>query len=511
MQTVQLPSGFVSKQTFGEIEVRTYYLSCLAQTSYIIINEKNAVLIDPRRDVDSYIEELKGYNLRAIFLTHIHADFVAGHKEASIRTGAPIYIGPIEKSKVGFPFIEVRDGECFELSEKCFFKFIHTPGHTMESCVYLLQDRLPGGGSNSLAAFTGDTLFVGSVGRPDLVCEADKTPQQMALLMYSTLYEKIFSIPDDVVVFPAHGPGSPCGRAIEGDLWSTIGKQRATNPALQYSGKEQSFIEFLCKDIDEAPAYFSQAVISNLSGGEVLAELMSKISLLPPMKFSEICKAEDLKIIDTRSVAEFQKEHIPQSIHFYLGAAGGAKVGVTDGNFAMLLGYVLKKEERLAVVAEEGKEAESIQRIARIGYKVSSCLNGGFKAWKESGLPVSTCEERKLVKKEEDVLQMIEGGYEFVDVRFPFEFNSNHLAQAKHLPLPHFRDEANKLSKDKKYICYCKSGFRSSTAVSLLEGMGYHASDVFGGFAALSTYAPNLTTKGEPVPMLTKIMEQLEK
>ena len=510
MQSVPLPSGFVSKQTFGEIEVRTYYLACLAQTSYIIIHEKNAVLIDPRRDVDSYLEELHGYDLRAIFLTHIHADFVAGHKEASIRTGAPIYIGPIEKSKVGFPFIEVKDSECLELSEKYLFRFIHTPGHTMESCVYVLQDRSPDTGSNSLAAFTGDTLFVGSVGRPDLVCETDKSPQQMALLMYSTLYEKVLALPDDVVVFPAHGPGSPCGRAIQGDLWSTIGKQKVTNPALQFSGKEQSFIEFLCKDIDEAPPYFSQAVCSNLSGGEVLAELMSKISLLAPVEFAEVAKAEELKMIDTRSTAEFQKEHIPQSIHFYLGGEGGAKVGVTDGNFAMLLGYVLKKEEKLAVVAEEGKEAESVQRIARIGYKVSSCLNGGLKAWKESGLPVLTCEERKVVKKEEDVLQLIEGGYEFVDVRFAFEYNSNHLTHATlHLPLPHIRDQASKLSKDKKYICYCKSGFRSSTAVSLLEGMGYQASDLFGGFAALSTYAPSLTTKGEPVPMLTNIMKML--
>ena len=510
MQSVPLPSGFVSLQTFGEIEVRTYYLSCLAQTSYIIIHEKNAVLIDPRRDVDSYLEELKGYNLRAIFLTHIHADFVAGHREASIRTGAPIYMGPVEQSKVGFPFIEVKDGECFELSEKYLFKFIHTPGHTMESSVYLLQERLPDAGTNSLAAFTGDTLFVGSVGRPDLVCERDKTPQQMALLMYSTLYEKIIPLPDDVVVFPAHGPGSPCGRAIEGDLWSTMGKQKATNPALQYVGMQHIFIDFLCEDIDEAPAYFSQAVSSNLSGGDILAEMLSKVSLVDSMGFAELAKVQDLKIIDTRSVAEFQKEHIAQSIHFYLGAEGGAKVGVTDGNFAMLLGYVLKKEEELAVVAEEGKEAESIQRIARIGYKVLSCLKGGFKTWKESGLPVSTCEERKLVKKEEDILQLIEDGYEFVDVRFSTEYNNNHLTYAKHLPLQHIRNEANKLSKDKKYICYCKSGFRSSTAVSLLEGMGYHASDIFGGFAAISTYAPNLTTKGEPVPMMADIMKELE-
>ena len=248
------------------------------------------------------------------------------------------------------------------------------------------------------------------------------------------------------------------------------------SPIPRYSSLERCRVSLSSSARILMKPHFSHAVCSNLSGGEVLAEFMSKISLLAPVEFAEVAKEEELKIIDTRSTAEFQKEHIPQSIHFYLGGEGGAKVGVTDGNFAMLLGYVLKKEEKLAVVAEEGKEAESMQRIARIGYKVSSCINGGLKAWKEYGLPLSTCEERKIVKKEEDVLQLIEGGYEFVDVRFAFEYNSNHLAHAKlHLPLPHIRDEANKLSKDRKYICYCKSGYRSSTAVSLLEGMGYHA------------------------------------
>ncbi|KAI6650203.1 hypothetical protein LOD99_6120 [Oopsacas minuta] len=507
MQSVTLPSGLVSKQTIGEVEIRTYFLSCLAQTSYIIIHENSAVLIDPRRDIDSYLEDLKGYELRAIFLTHIHADFVAGHKEVNIRTGAPIFLGPIDKSKVGFPFTEVKDGEHFKLSEKYNFYYIHSPGHTMESCVYLLQDISTGKG---LAAFTGDTLFVGSVGRPDLVNEKVKTPQQMALLMYSTLYEKVLALSDDVIVFPAHGPGSPCGRAIQGDLWSTIGNQRASNPALQFSGKVEEFVDFLCKDIGNVPAYFSQAVSSNLSGGEVLAEVMSKVSLLAPAEFLEKLEAENVIVIDTRSSTEFQKGHIPKSIHFYLGGEGGAKIGVTDGNFAMLLGYVLGGEERLAVVAEEGKEAESVQRIARIGYTVSTCLQGGFKAWKAAGLPVSISEKRKRVKNEEDVTQLLAEGYTFIDVRFPLEYNSNHLTHAKfNLPLQNIRAEAGKLSKDNKYICYCKSGFRSSTAMSLLEGMGYNVCDLFGGFAAISTYAVKQTTKGEHVPMLTDIMKEL--
>ena len=508
MQSVTLPSGLISKQMIGDVEIRIYFLSCLAQTSYIIFHKKSAVLIDPRRDVDSYLTELEGYELRAIFLTHIHADFVAGHKEMNIRTGAPIFLGPIDKSKVGFPFIEVKDGEHFVLSEKYQFRFIHSPGHTMESCVYLLEDKPAG---KALAAFTGDTLFVGSVGRPDLVNEKVKTPQQMALLTYTTLFDKILSLPNDVIVYPAHGPGSPCGKAIQGDLWSTIGKQKATNPALQFSGKVDEFVNFLCLETGDVPAYFSQAVSSNLSGGEVLAEVMSKVSLLGPAEFTEKVKAYNEIIIDTRSTTEYQKEHVPKSIHLYLGGEGGTKISVTDGNFAMHLGYVLRGEERLAIVAEEGKEAESVQRIARIGYTVSACLKGGFKAWKAAGLPTSVSEERKRIKNEQDLKQLLSEGYVFVDVRFPPEYESSHLTQAKlNLPLHRIRDAASKLNKDCKYICYCKSGYRSSTSVSLLEGMGFNVCDLFGGFAAISTYAVKQTTKGECVPILTDIMKELE-
>ena len=294
--------------------------------------------------------------------------------------------------------------------------------------------------------------------------------------------------------------------AIQGDLNHL--KQKVANPG---SLKIDDFVDFLCSEIGDVPAYFSQAVSSNLSGGEVLSEVMSKVSLLGPVEFSEKVKAYNEIIIDTRFSTEYQKEHVPKSIHLYLGGEGGAKISVTDGNFAMLLGYVLRVEEPLAVIAEEGKEAESVQRIARIGYTVSTCLKGGFKAWKAASLPTVVSEKRKRIKSEEDLKQLLAEGYVFVDVRFPPEHKSNHLVQAKlNLPFHHIRDAASKLSKDGKYICYCKSGYRSSTSVSLLEGMGFDVCDLFGGFAAISTYAVKQTTKGEYVPMLTDIMKKLE-
>ena len=510
MQSISLPSGLNNQQRFGEVEVTTFYLGCLAQSSYVIKCDKNAILVDPRRDIDSYLDFLKGYNLLGIFLTHIHADFVAGHKEMNIRTGAPIFLGPVDKSKIGFPFNEVKEGEGLALSQKYHITFLNTPGHTMDSCVYLLEDRSTGE-AKPLAAFTGDTLFVGSVGRPDLVTEKDKTPQMMAKIMYSTLYDKLLTLPDEVVVFPAHGPGSPCGRAIQGDLFSSIGVQRATNPALQFVGKESEFVEFLCTDLTTPPVYFAQAVDSNLQGGDVLADYMSQVSVLAPHQFRALVEKEDLRVIDTRHVSQFQKEHIPKSFHFYLGGEGGAKLGVTDGNFAMLLGYVISREERLAVVCEDEKEVESVQRIARIGYKVLACLKGGMGAWVEAGLPVSTSLERKRIRSEEDVKKISQEGAVFIDVRFPSEYKMNHLKLAElNIPLHLIRKDAHELPKEKKYVCYCKSGFRSSSAVSILEGMGLEVCDIFGGFAALSTYAPDLTTKGQPIPMLADIIKQLE-
>lgn len=510
MDIATLPSACHSSIKFGEVEVVTYYLSCLAQASYIVKCDKNAFIVDPRRDVQCYLDELVGYSILGTILTHLHADFVSGHKELLSLRGIPIYLGPGAKSRVAFPYKEVQDTESLQLTESYSIVCMHTPGHTKESSCFIITEKT-NEISEPLAVFTGDTLFVKSVGRPDLVNEKDSTPEIMSQLMYNSIYNKLLTLPDDVIVYPAHGPGSPCGTSASAELHTMIGTQRRENPFLQFPGKPDEFVKFNCNRSLLNPAYFTTTVAQNISDGDLLKDSLTGLQQLEPVAFKEFLQQDNVSILDTRSNDEFGKQHIPNSIHFYLGGDGGATLRAVDGTFAMLVGNTLRTDETIAIVSEVGKEYEVLQRLCRIGYVAKASLKGGIEAWKSAGFPTVCSKEQKYIESDADLTKLRDEGYSFLDVRYPLEYNSNHcvFAENNNIPLHTIRDKVSILSKDTKYICYCKSGYRSSAATSILDKLGFDACDLYGGFAAISTYAPKLTTKGEPVKEFQEIMESL--
>ncbi|CAI8026433.1 Uncharacterized protein YrkH, partial [Geodia barretti] len=361
-----LPSGLktvVSEK--GGLEVRIYYLECLAQATYIISHEGAAFIVDPRRDVDVYIKDLAEHKLKlkGILETHFHADFVSGHCELARRTGATIYFGPGAASRTQFTIHEMKDGEVIELSSRYAIRAIHTPGHTPESVVYLIQE-----GDKPLKAFTGDTLMIGSCGRPDLVGSIGHTADQMARLMYNSLWKKLAVLPDSVQIFPAHGAGSPCGKNLGSALYCTIGTQKLTNPAFHYQNEDE-FVEFLTADQPVAPQYFPHTATKNWVGVEDVAEELSRVPYLSPAEFHNLLgSGREYTVIDTRKPKDFFAGHIAGSLSFSLGGAGGAVVGAEDGNFAIWVGTLVSSSAELLIVAESGREGETLQRLSRIAF-----------------------------------------------------------------------------------------------------------------------------------------------
>ncbi len=452
-----------------------FYLGCLAHASYMLGSDGIAAVVDPQRDVGIYLDEAakNALTIRYVIETHLHADFVSGHGELAAVTGAQVYLGARAGAK--FPHVPVRDGDELAFGQ-CRLRFLETPGHTLESISILVTDLEKSG--EPFAVLTGDTLFIGDVGRPDL--SGDLTPQQLAGMLFDSLHTKLLKLPDHVAVYPAHGAGSLCGKQMSTERSSTIGKQKATNYALRPTDRDE-FIRLLTSELPERPGYFAQDVEINRSGAAPLAALPP----LPPLRPAEVADRQKAGaiVLDTRPAIEFGPAHIPGSIN----------VGLT-GQFASWAAIVLGLDKQIVIVAEDPEQAaESRMRLARVGIEgVQGFLDGGIVAWILAGLPVAQAPQISV-----EELHELTPRPQILDVRRPAEWQSGHIAGAIHIPLDKLESRLATLDRTKPIAVHCKSGYRSSIASSLLGRAGFEqVMNVTGGFDAwLACKLPYVTAE----------------
>lgn len=437
---------------------KQFYLGCLAHASYLIGSDGQAAVVDPQRDVDEYIAEAdaQGLAIKYVIETHLHADFVSGHQELNERTGAQIVFG--EKANASFPHRAVRDGEEIQLG-KVILRFIETPGHTPEGICVLVTDTEVSDQPQKI--LTGDTLFIGDVGRPDLAGGKGYTPQMMAEMMYDSLHEKLLKLPDEVEVYPAHGAGSMCGRNMSKETSSTIGEQRKFNYALQPMTREQ-FVSLMTADLPEAPAYFPRDAEINRSGARGLSEL-SPPQPLSPQQVS-VLRDQGHVLLDVRSAADFGAGHVPGSINIGLG-----------GQFAMWAGSLLPLQAAIVVIADTAAQVdESVVRLARVGIEnVKGFLEGGVDNWRAAGFRVESIPQVSVNELKEKLATTAD--LQVVDVRRPAEYGNGHVPSALNAPLATLDQTADRLpfEKDKPTAVICAGGYRSSAAASLLEQLGF--------------------------------------
>jgi len=455
------------------MEVRQLYLGCLAQASYIVGSDGEACVIDPRRDVEVYLDAAKerGWTIRHVIETHLHADFVSGHRELAAATGATIHAS--HAAGAGYPHHAVEEGSEIGVGggRLCV---LETPGHTPDSICLLLHG--PGEAAPS-AVFTGDTLFIGDVGRPDLAAAAASatsapaaSPEAQAGSLYDSLHRKLLTLPDAVIIYPGHGAGSMCGRNLSTETVSTIGEQRRTNYALQPMTRE-AFVAMMTTDLPEVPAYFGRDVRVNREGPALLADLAPP----PPLEPEAVAARQTggAVVLDTRSSAAFGAGHVPGSIHIGL-----------DGQFASWAGTIIPAGTPLLLVAEgSDRVAEARTRLARVGFEsVAGYLAGGLAAWSARGLPVARTEQ---ITVQELAARLEEGSCRLLDVRRPPEWSAGHIAGAAARPLSELARSDSPESEDTPVTVICAGGYRSSIAASLLERAGSApVCNVVGGMAA---------------------------
>ncbi|XZF13346.1 MBL fold metallo-hydrolase [Chitinophagaceae bacterium MMS25-I14] len=448
--------------------VEQLYTNCLSEAAYFIASEGEAAVIDPLRDVDVYLKmaEEKGVTIKYIFETHFHADFVSGHLELSQKTGAPIIYGP--QTDASFSFKMAADGEVFPLG-KATITALHTPGHTLESTCYLLKDEQ----GKPYSVFTGDTLFVGDVGRPDLF-SGNMSKQELAGMMYHSL-DKLKALPDDVIVYPAHGPGSSCGKNIGKETFSTIGTQKQTNYALK-DMTEEEFVKAVTTGLSTPPAYFPINAKINKEGYESLDSVMdTAMEALTIAEFKQAVK-NGAWILDTRPSTIFTEGFVPEAISIGL-----------DGRFAEWAGSLLPFDQPLVLVTDQGKEKESVVRLARVGLdKVVGYLDGGYEAWAKAGEKIDMIIDIDPEELAMDIPH--DNRLEVLDVRKPSEFEAGHVKGATNVPLDTLADIGNiaMIDSDNNLYIHCAGGYRSVIAASLLKRQGYHnLRNVLGGFGKI--------------------------
>ena len=445
---------------------KQFYLGCLAHASYLIGSEGEGVVVDPQRDVDEYLAEAdaQGLKIKYVIETHLHADFVSGHQEIAARTGAQIIFG--EKADVEFEHRAVKDGEELSMGSVTL-RFLETPGHTPEGICVLVT--APGEPQKLL---TGDTLFIGDVGRPDLAGGKGYTPQMMAEMMYDSLHGKLLELPDDTEVYPAHGAGSMCGRNMSKETSSTIGEQRKFNYALRPMSKDE-FVTMMTADLPEAPSYFPKDAEINRSGARGLSELQPPQPLTPQQV--DRLRAEGHVLLDVRSAADFGAGHVPGSMNIGLG-----------GQFAMWAGSLIPLNASIVIIADTGAQVdESVVRLARVGIEnVRGYLEGGVTSWRDAGLPVNTLPQVSVAELNE---RLANDDMQIVDVRRPTEYVSGHVPHAQNAPLANLDKSLGplKLEKEKLTAVICAGGYRSSAAASLLQQQGFsNLLNVTGGTGA---------------------------
>lgn len=449
------------------MEVERFYLGCLAHASYFVHDAGEAAVIDPQRDVDLYIDEAKklGVGIRWVIETHLHADFVSGHLELANRTGATICLGA--DSAAEFAHRDVHDGDELPLG-KGMMRILSTPGHTEESiCIVAFAE----GSIDPRCVFTGDTLFIGDVGRPDL--SPTRSPRQLAALLYDSLHEKVLKLPDATVVYPAHGAGSLCGKQMSSDASSTIGRERAGNYALQAATREQ-FVELLTGDMPPRPSYFLDEVDRNRSGAAPLEDL-EPIRALSPDEV-EAMHAAGMVVLDTRPANQFAGAHVPGSIHVALG-----------GQFASWAARVLGGvEARVVLVAEdEAAVRESRLRLARVGIEhVAGYLAGGMYGWIQAGKPVRPLDQISALELVPWMTSQRQTTT-LVDVRERSEVAAGAIPGSVSIPLPELQKRLSEIDPDTTVLVHCKGGYRSSIAASILEAAGFpKLGNLSGGYDA---------------------------
>ncbi len=453
------------------MNVEQIYTGCLAQGAYYITSNGEAAIVDPLRETDPYIKRLQkdGVKLKYVFETHFHADFVSGHVDLSKKTGAPIVYGP--NAACEFECISAKDGEEFKVGDVTI-KVLHTPGHTIESTTYLLKDE----SGKDYAIFSGDTLFLGDVGRPDLAQKAaHMTQEELAGLLYDSLMNKIMPLADDVIVYPAHGAGSACGKNMMKETVDTLGNQKKMNYALNQPNKE-AFIEAVTEGLLPPPAYFGLNVAMNKQGYESFESVLNHgMKALSPGEFEAAAESTEALILDTRNAEDFYKGFIPQSVNIGL-----------NGDFAPWVGaLIVDVKHPLLLVTEEGKEEETVTRLSRVGFdNILGHLKGGFAAWLEAG-------------KEADVIDSITAEQfanevkipkdKVIDIRREAEYAAEHLEEAYNKPLDYINEWIKDVNPQEHFYIHCASGYRSMVAASILQARGYrNFTEIGGGFKAIN-------------------------
>jgi glyoxylase-like metal-dependent hydrolase (beta-lactamase superfamily II) len=451
--------------------IEQIYTGCLAQGAYYIHSDGEAAIIDPLREVSPYLERAKkdSVNIKYIFETHFHADFVSGHITLAEKTGAPIVYGP--NANPSYDAHIASDGEIFRLG-KISIKVLHTPGHTMESTTYLVLDEE----GKEHAIFTGDTLFLGDVGRPDLAQKSDTlTMEDLAGYSFDSLRNKIMPLPDDVTVYPAHGAGSACGKNMMKETVDTLGNQRKMNYALREDMTKAEFIKEVTEGLLPPPAYFPLNVKMNKEGYENIETVLSNgLKPLTPSEFEVIANETEAVMLDVRTPFDFATGHIPNSIFIGL-----------DGSFAPWVGeMIVDVKQPILLIAPEGREKEALTRLSRVGFdNTMGYLAGGVEAWEAEGREIDEVESKPVAHLEKDYTDYTS---RIFDVRKESEFLSEHVMDAKNTPLSTLNEHLAEFPKEDKFYIHCAGGYRSMIAASILKSRGFHNMiDVQGGYKAI--------------------------
>lgn len=454
------------------MNVEQIYTGCLAQGAYYITSNGEAAIIDPLRETQPYLERIEkdGVKLKYIFETHFHADFVSGHVDLSKKTGAPIIYGPTAKPE--FDAIIAEDNQLFELGN-VKIKVLHTPGHTLESSCFLLI----GENGKETALFSGDTLFLGDVGRPDLAQKAaNLTQEQLAGLLYDSLYTKILPLPDEVTVYPAHGAGSACGKNMMKETVDSLGNQKKMNYALNQPDKA-AFIKAVTDGLTPPPAYFGMNVAMNKKGYDHFDDVLNQgMQALSAEDFETVAEETSALILDTRENTEFTNGFIPQSVNIGL-----------NGDFAPWAGaLIVDVKQPILLITENGKEEEAVTRLSRVGFDtVLGHLKGGFETWKAAGKETDTVNR---ITPEQFAAEVKIGTSTIIDVRKESEYASEHIEEAYSKPLAYINDWIRDIDPQQHFYLHCAGGYRSMMAASILQARGYrNFTEIEGGFNAIST------------------------
>ncbi|MCC1484453.1 MBL fold metallo-hydrolase [Winogradskyella immobilis] len=452
------------------MKIEQLYTGCLAQGAYYIESEGEVAIIDPLRETQQYIDKAEANNakIKYIFETHFHADFVSGHVDLAKKTGATIIYGP--EAKTEYNIHSAVDNETFSLG-KLTFKVLHTPGHTLESTTYLLIDET----GKDHAIFSGDTLFLGDVGRPDLAIKSDLTREDLAGMLYDSLRNKIMPLSNDVVVYPAHGAGSACGKNLSKETVGILGEQKETNYALRADMTKIEFVKEVLDGIAPPPQYFAKNAMLNKMGYDDFEAVLEKGDIpLSSDAFEAMANHESALVLDVRPQSDFIESHIPNSIFIGL-----------NGSFAPWVGALITDlKQPIILVVPEGKSKEAVTRLSRVGYdNTLGYLEGGIEAWKSSGRETDTLES---ISAEVFETRINNGEVNILDVRKDGEYKTMHLENAQHFALDYINNNMDAVSKDKMYHIHCAGGYRSVIAASILKARGFDKLvDVAGGFGAI--------------------------